>query len=155
VTAAPCHDEAGFASLALPVMLWVVALAAVALVDVTAYLVAASRAQSLADAAALAAVTVDAEVAARGSPLGRASTVVRAGEGQLERCGCRSGTGRASTEVSVPVPGLVLPRLGAARVVASSEAVLAPPGRSGRSASEDLRGGSPASDGRGEVGDTR
>jgi hypothetical protein len=143
VTAAPRHDEAGFASLALPVMLWVVTLAAVALVDVTAYLVAASRAQSLADAAALAAVTVDAAVPARGSPLGRASTVVRAGEGQLERCGCLTGTGRASTEVSVPVPGLVLPRIGAARVVASSEAVLAPPDGSDRSTSDDLRGRSP------------
>jgi hypothetical protein len=154
MTAVPRHDEAGFASLALPVMLWVVTLAAVALVDVTAYLVAASRAQSLADAAALAAVTVDAAVPARGSPLGRASTVVRAGDGQLERCGCRSGTGRASTEVSVPVPGLVLPRIGAARVVASSEAVLAPPDGSVLHGSGDLRRGLPATRGPGEVRDT-
>jgi hypothetical protein len=133
VTAAPPQDEAGFASLALPVLLWVVTLAAVALVDVAAYLVAASRAQSLADAAALAAVTVDAAAPARGSPRGRASIVVRAGDGRLERCGCRAGTGRASAEVSVPVPGLVLPRIGAARVIASAEAALAPPDGSPRS----------------------
>jgi hypothetical protein len=120
--------EAGFATLVLPLLLWVVTLATVALIDVTAYLVAAARAQSLADAAALAAVSVDATVPARGSPLGRARTVVAAGDGLLERCGCVQGTGHAETVVSVAVPGLVLPRLGAGRVEATARAVLAPPG---------------------------
>jgi hypothetical protein len=155
VTAAAHHDEGGFASLALPVMLWVVTLAGVALIDVTAYLVAASRAQSLADAAALAAVTVDAVVPAQGGPRGRASTVVSAADGRLERCGCRAGTGRASTEVSVPVPGLVLPRLGAARVVASAEAVLVPPDGSSVAPGKDLLRVLPMSGGRGEEGDSR
>jgi hypothetical protein len=155
VRAAPRHGEAGFASLALPVMLWVVTLAAVALVDVTAYLVAASRAQSLADAGALAAVTVDAAVPARGSPRGRASAVVGAGDGRLDRCDCSAGTGRAATEVSVAVPGLVVPRLGAGRVVASSEAVLAPPAEAPRSTSADVGGRSVVFDDRGESGRTR
>jgi hypothetical protein len=115
----------------LPVLLWVVTLAAVALIDVTAYLVAAARAQSLADAAALAAVAADAEHPRGSQPRARAETLVRAGDGRLERCACRPGTGRASTEVSVEVPGLVLPRLGAGRVLASADAVLTPPARPG------------------------
>jgi hypothetical protein len=151
----PRHDEAGFASLALPVMLWVVTLATVALIDVTAYLVAASRAQSLADAAALAAVSVDAVTPPQGSPRGRASTVVSAGDGRLERCGCRAGTGHASTEVSVHVPGLVLPRLGAARVVAAAEAVLAPPDGTPVGPFEDLRRGTPHPVAEGESADSR
>jgi hypothetical protein len=119
--------EDGFASLVLPILLWVATIAAVALLDVGAYLVSAARAQSLADAAALAAVTVDAAVPSSGSPRGRAMTVVTAGAGRLERCDCVAGSGRASTEVSVAVPGLVLPRLGAGRVAAAADAALAPP----------------------------
>jgi hypothetical protein len=131
VSALRREEEDGVASLVLPVLLWVVTLAAVALIDVTAYLVAASRAQSLADAAALAAVAADAERPGRSQPRARAETLVRAGDGRLERCACRLGTGRASTEVSVEVPGLVLPRLGAGRVLASADAVLTPPARPG------------------------
>jgi hypothetical protein len=123
------RQEDGLASLVLPVLLWVVTLAVVALTDVTAYLVAASRAQSLADAAALAAVAADAEQARGSQPRARAETLVRAGGGRLERCACRLGAGRASTEVSVEVPGLVLPRLGAGRVRSSADAVLTPPAR--------------------------
>jgi hypothetical protein len=120
-------DEAGSASLVLPILLWVATLAAVALVDVAAYLVAASRAQTLADTAALAAVGVEASVPSSGSPRAQAATVVAAGGGILERCVCTAGSGRAETAVSVPVPGLVVPRLGAGRVEATATAVLTPP----------------------------
>jgi Flp pilus assembly protein TadG len=115
------------ASLVLPVLLWVATLVAIALIDVSAYLVAASRAQSLADAAALAAVSTDSSLPLSGSPWGRAVTVVAASDGELERCTCAVGTGRAEAVVSVAVPGLLLPRLGAGRVEATAAAVLAPP----------------------------
>jgi hypothetical protein len=118
-------DETALATLVFPVLVWVVTLATVALVDVGAYLVAAARAQTLADAAALAAVTTDVDVVARGSPQGRAAAVVTAGDGRLEACRCRLGSERASVTVSVAVPGLVLPRLGAGRVAADAVAVVA------------------------------
>jgi hypothetical protein len=120
-------DEAGFASLILPVLLWVATLAAVAIVDVAAYLVAASRAQTLADAAALAAVSTEATLPPGGSPRAQAATVVAAGDGALERCACAAGSARAETAVSLPVPGLVIPRLGAGRVEATATAILTPP----------------------------
>jgi hypothetical protein len=120
-------DQRGSASLALPLLVWIVTIATIALVDVAAYLVAASRAQSLADAAALAAVSADAAVPPRGDPVEQARSVVAAGAGRLERCDCAPGSARASAQVSVPVPGLVVPKLGAGRVVATSDAVLAPP----------------------------
>jgi hypothetical protein len=129
------RGEAGTASLVLPMLVWVVTLAAIALVDVTAYLVAAARGQALADATALAAVSAHAPAAvgtaaarpAGDSPLDRARTVAAAGGGILERCDCVGGSARAVAVVSVPVPGLVLPRLGAGRIEAEAAAVLAPP----------------------------
>jgi hypothetical protein len=120
-------DEAGFASLILPVLLWVATLAAVAIVDVAAYLVTASRAQTLADAAALAAVSAEATLPPAGSPRARAATVAAAGGGTLERCVCAAGSARTETAVSLPVPGLVIPRLGAGRVEATATAALTPP----------------------------
>jgi sortase A len=120
-------DQRGSVSLALPLFVWVTTIATIALLDVAAYLVAASRAQSLADAAALAAVSADAAVPPRGDPHRQASSVVAAGAGRLERCDCVAGSGRATAQVSVAVPGLVVPRLGAGRVLATSDAVLAPP----------------------------
>jgi hypothetical protein len=106
-----------------------VTLATIALVDVAAYLVAAQRAQTLADTAALAAVTADADPDRPGSPRGRAAAVVVAGEGRLESCRCDGGAAHAVLEVSVVVPGLALPRFGAARVTARAEATLVPADR--------------------------
>ncbi|MFA9444144.1 pilus assembly protein TadG-related protein [Egicoccus sp. AB-alg6-2] len=120
------HDEAGLATLTFPLLLWVAVVAAVVLVDIGAYLVAAARAQQLADGAALAAVSVDAEPAS-GGPHGEAERVVALGGGRLERCACRSGSEQAEVTVSMRVPGLVVPRLGAARVAAEAAAVLAQP----------------------------
>jgi hypothetical protein len=120
--------EEGSTFLVLPLLVWVVTLATIALVDVAAYLVAAQRAQALADAAALAAVSADADPLRPGSPRGRAVAVVAAGDGRLDSCRCDRATGRASVEVSVLVPGLVLHRLGAGRVAARAEGALVPAG---------------------------
>ncbi len=108
-------------TLTLPLLLWTAAVAAVVVVDVTGYLVAAARAQAVADAAALAAVADD----VRG-PRAAATRVAEAGGASLERCDC--GGGRAEVAVGVPVPGLVVPRLGARRVVATARAGLVRPG---------------------------
>jgi hypothetical protein len=120
-------DQDGIATLVLPLTLWVAVLLAIALVDVGAYLVAASRAQALADAAALAAVAADAPGERTRSPVAEADRVVQAGDGWLERCDCRAGSEQASVTVSVAVPGLIIPTLGASRVAADAAAVLAPP----------------------------
>lgn len=98
--------------------------AAVAVIDVTAYLAAASRAQSLADAAALAAVTPAASAAPWRGAEAEALRVVHAGRGRLERCACRGASEYASVSVSVDVPGLVIPELGASRVTADADAIL-------------------------------
>jgi hypothetical protein len=110
-------------TLALPLVLWTAVLAAVVILDLSGYLVAASRAQTLADAAALAAVADD----VRG-PRAAATRVVEAGGGSLDRCDCPAGAGRAQVVVSVTVPGLVVPTLGASRVAATASAELVPPG---------------------------
>lgn len=120
-----CED--GTASLAFPMLVWIAALVAVATIDIGAYLVAASRAQALADAAALAAVSADVTPSTGTTPVREADRVVQVGRGWLEECDCRPGRERATVTVSVEVPGLVLPTLGASRVAADASAVLAPP----------------------------
>lgn len=119
--------ESGFSTVLLPYLVWVATLAAIATIDIAAYFVAASRAQSLADAAALAAVAPDIHPGADRTPSEEAARVVRAGDGRLESCTCTRGTEYARTAVSVEVPGLVIPTLGASRVTAEAEAVVAPP----------------------------
>jgi hypothetical protein len=120
-------DDAGGVTLVLPMLLWVATLVAIVAIDIAGYLVAASRAQALADAAALAAVSADVPLDGVLLPVAEADRVVRAGDGQLEVCTCVPGAERAQVTVSVPVPGLVIPRLGATRVAADAAAVLAPP----------------------------
>lgn len=120
-------DEEGTASLVLPMVVWVATLVAVVTVDIGAYLVAASRAQALADAAALAAVSADVPGTRAWSPVREADRVVHAVGGMLDACDCAPGSERATVTVSVPVPGLVIPSLGASRVEAESSAILAPP----------------------------
>lgn len=119
--------ESGVATVALPMLLWVAVLVAVVAIDVTAYLVAAARAQSLADATALAAVVPDIPGATVLTPTAEAERVVRAGSGELDACICQRGSERARVTVSVAVPGLVIPTLGASRVAAEAQAILAPP----------------------------
>ncbi|GGI07706.1 pilus assembly protein TadG-related protein [Egicoccus halophilus] len=119
-------DEAGFASFAFPLLLFVTVVAGIALVDVAAYLVAAARAQQAADAAALAAVSVD--VGAGGFDAAtEAQRVLVAADARLEACRCRTGSEQAEVTVSVVVPGLLVPSFGAGRVQAVGRAVLAEP----------------------------
>lgn len=120
-------DEAGGVTLLLPMLLWVATLVAIVTIDIAGYLVAASRAQALADAAALAAVSADVPLDGALLPVAEADRVVRAGDGWLEACVCEPGSERAAVTVSVEVPGLVIPRYGAARVAADASAVLAEP----------------------------
>jgi hypothetical protein len=112
--------------LALPLLVWTALVATVVVVDITAYLVAASRAQQLADSAALSALTPG----VRG-PREVAAELAEAGGGLLEACDCTAGAGRAEVVVSVPVPGIMVPALGAGRVEASAGAALVWPERSG------------------------
>ena len=121
------HRSEGFATVALPMLLWVGTLAAIAVIDLGAYLTAAARAQTLADAVALAAVSADIDGARAVSPIREADRVAVAGGGQLEACVCGVGTGRAVVTVSLPVPGIVLPTLGASRVAADAAATLVAP----------------------------
>lgn len=133
---ARARGEEGLAAFVLPLVLWCTVVVAVVLVDLAAYLVAASRAQALADAAALAAVAADApdplggladRPAARVAPEGEARRVAAAGDGVLEACLCPPGRGVAEVTVSVPVHGLVAPAVVAGRVEATSAAALVPP----------------------------
>ncbi len=121
------RTEAGIATVALPMLIWVATLVAIATIDVAAYFVAGSRAQALADAAALAAVTSDIPRSGARTGTAEAEGVVAVGGGLLEACDCRRGREHARVTVSVPVPGLVIPSLGAGRVAADAQAVLAPP----------------------------
>jgi hypothetical protein len=121
------YGDEGGVTLVLPMLLWVATLVAIVTIDIAGYLVAASRAQALADAVALAAVSADAPGDVVSLPVAEADRVVRAGGGQLEICTCVAGSERAEVTVSVPVPGLVIPRYGATRVAADATAVLAPP----------------------------
>jgi hypothetical protein len=132
----PFRGEDGLAAFVLPLVLWGAVVVALVLVDLAGYLVAASRAQALADAAALAAVATDApdplaELAGRPAPRVAPETearrVVAAGDGILEACTCPLGRGRAEVTVSVPVHGLVAPSVVAGRVEATATAALVPP----------------------------
>lgn len=105
----------------LPLLLWVAVVATVVLIDLTGYLTSAARAQQLADAAALAAVSED----VRG-PRAAATVVVHAGGGSLVACDC-DRSGHAEVVVGVAVPGLVIPRVGAGRVEAIARATLVDP----------------------------
>jgi uncharacterized membrane protein len=120
-------SEAGIATVALPMLIWVATLVAIVSIDVAAYFVAAARAQSLADAAALAAVSTDIPGSGARTGTAQAERVVSVGGGRLEHCDCRRGREHARVTVSMPVPGLVIPSLGAGRVAADAQAMLAPP----------------------------
>ena len=111
--------------LATPVLfvVWAALLVAVAVIDVGAYLVAASRAQGAADAAALAAVAAD--LADPAPPHIVARSIAGRNRARVESCDCRAGRGRVEVEVSVPVGGLFIARVtGARRVTATAEAEL-------------------------------
>jgi hypothetical protein len=118
-------DEDGLLATPVLFVVWCGLLVAIAVIDVGAYLVAAGRAQAAADAAALAAVSLDVEPAST-PPLQAARTVAHRNRGDLESCTCRLGSGRSEVQVSVAVHGLFIPRVtGAQRVTATARAELA------------------------------
>jgi hypothetical protein len=103
-------------------LLWWGLLLGVASIDVGGYLVAAARAQHAADAAALAAVGVTGDGP---GPVPAARTIAERNDGRLERCDCTAGRTPVSVAVSVPVPGIFVPRVaGAQRVTATADATL-------------------------------
>ncbi len=118
-------DEDATASLLLPGVLWITIVTAIVLVDVGGYLVAAARAQTLADSAALAAASAN-HPSELVDPTREARRVVEAAGGRLEACRCPRLAARVTVEVSVEVPGVMVPALGAARVRATAHAVLTP-----------------------------
>ncbi len=118
----------GYASVIVPMLFALASIATVAVLDVTAYFAAASRAQSLADAAALAAVAPEASNGPLRTGVGEAHRIAAAGGGRIEDCACRAAREHSRVTTSVEVPGLVIPRLGAGRVTAEAAAVLTRPG---------------------------
>lgn len=119
-------DDEGTASVMLPLLLWFATVVAIVVIDIGAYLVAASRAQGLADGAALAAVAASVPGYEGAGPEAEAARIVAAGGGELEACTCPARVEHARVTVSVAVPGLVVPRVGASRVEADASAMLAP-----------------------------
>lgn len=123
-------DEADEAGSILPLFglaVVTVALVLVLLADTVAYLVAASRAQAAADAAALAAIVVaDPRARAPGDPAAEAGRVAVAAGGRLESCDCPVGATTVDTVVSMPVGAVVVSRLAARRVTAVASAELRP-----------------------------
>lgn len=101
------------------------ALALVLVVDLTAYLVAAGRAQAAADAAALAAA---AAADPRSTPSGTgppevvAARVAERSGGELRRCRCRRGQGPAEVVVGVPVRAVAVTRFAGRTVIATARA---------------------------------
>jgi hypothetical protein len=118
--------EHGSVAVWLPSLLVLAVMVAVVVIDLGGHLVAVSRAATLADSAALAAVSADVPGGGE-SPRSAAVHVVDAGGGRLETCDCPAGARRARVRVSVAVPGVAWPRLGAARQGAEAEAVLHEP----------------------------
>jgi Flp pilus assembly protein TadG len=116
-------DDSGLLATPVLFVVWSALLIAVVVIDIGAYLVAASRAQGAADAAALAAVAAD--VVEPAPPHVVASSIAGRNRARVESCTCRAGTGHVVVTVSVEVGGLVIARLaGAQRIAATAEARL-------------------------------
>lgn len=109
----------------------VTALLVVVLADLTAYLLAAARAQGAADAAALAAIpAAHPEGGAVGDPVRAARRIAEAWGAELRRCHCRRGDPEVAVEVAVAVPAVVVTRWFAHTVVAEARATMVEVGRS-------------------------
>jgi uncharacterized membrane protein len=119
----PVGGEDGSVALPLVAVLWLALLLAIVFVDIAAYLLAASRAQGAADAAALAAAAAD--LVEPAPPVIVARSVAGRNGARVDACDCRAGGEQVAVTVSVPVGGLFLARhVGAERVTASAEALL-------------------------------
>lgn len=104
----------------------VTALALVLVVDLTAYLVAAGRAQAAADAAALAAAAAaDPRSGVTGThPEAAATRVARASGAQVRRCDCRRERRSVEVVVGVPVRAIAVTRFAGRTVTARARAHL-------------------------------
>jgi len=126
VTRGSAHPgEEGTALLAAGVALAVVGLALVLVLDLTAYLVAASRAQAAADAAALAAVThSDPRGRTPGDPRAAARRVAAVTGARVIVCRCAPGTTEVSVTVVVDVRAIAADRFFGTTVHATASARL-------------------------------
>lgn len=105
----------------------VTGLALVLVVDLTAYAVAAGRAQAAADAAALAAVAAADPRAGSTTTVEPSVAAARAAEasgGELRRCDCRRGAGPVEVLVGVPVRAVAVTRFAGRTVTARARARL-------------------------------
>lgn len=105
----------------------VTGVALVLVLDLTAYVVAAGRAQAAADAAALAAVAAAdprAGLPAPTTPEVAAARVADASGAELRRCDCRPGTGPVEVVVGVPVRAVAVTRFAGRTVTATARARL-------------------------------
>lgn len=103
----------------------VTALALVLVVDLTAYEVAAGRAQAAADAAALAAAAAAdhrAGLDTSGPPEVVAARVAERSGAELRRCRCRAGPGPVEVVVGVPVRAVAVTRFAGRTVTARARA---------------------------------
>lgn len=105
----------------------VTAVALVLVVDLTAYLVAAGRAQAAADAAALAAAAAAdrrSGIVGGGPPEVVATRVARASGAELRRCDCAYGPRPVRVVVRVPVRAVAVTRFAGRTVTARARAEL-------------------------------
>ena len=107
----PKDGERGSVSIAVVGLTAVVAVLLLGLADLTGFLLARAKAQTAADAAALAAAG-ELVPGARGQPSREARRFAQANGGEMIACDCRPGTREAIVRVSVPVHFQVLRVLG-------------------------------------------
>lgn len=118
------HEDGSALWLAWP-GLALTALVLVLVVDLTAYTVAAGRAQTAADAAALAAISASHPMGSLdGPPLIQAQRVARANGGTVRTCDCANGAERVAVTVAVPVRAVAATRFAARTAVATAQAHL-------------------------------
>lgn len=122
---ARCQREDGSVLTLGWVGLGVTALALVLVVDLTAYVVAAGRAQAAADAAALAAAAAAdrrADPGGSGPPEVVAARVAGRSGAELRRCRCRPGRRSVEVVVGVPVRAVAVTRFAGRTVTATARA---------------------------------
>lgn len=97
----------------------------VLIIDLAAYLVAAERARTAADLAALAAAGLaHPEIAVAGDPLRQARRVATANGAELISCACGPSSGEIEVIVSVEVRAVAVTRFAGRRVQAGARAAL-------------------------------
>jgi secretion/DNA translocation related TadE-like protein len=121
-------SEGGAAALAVPIATVLVLAAILALADLGALMVARARAQTAADAAALAAA-VEIALGSPGRPREQAGRLARANGARLVTCRCppSAGVGTVVVEVDVPFRSRLLPR--PVRIAARARADASAPAR--------------------------